>query len=71
MIVKSSKIEKSIIIVTDIFVIVLSYLFALWLRMHSGFSKICSNSFTFNHILTLLGVTFFQIYIFYERVIIL
>jgi len=68
MIVKSSKIEKSIIIVTDIFVIVLSYLFALWLRMHSGFfPKSVPIVFTFNHILTLLGVTFFQIYIFYEK----
>lgn len=68
MIGKSSKIEKSIIIFTDIFIIVLSYLFALWLRMHSGlFPKSVPIVFTSVHILTLFGVTLFQIYIFYEK----
>ncbi|HAF06820.1 MAG: Exopolysaccharide biosynthesis polyprenyl glycosylphosphotransferase [candidate division TA06 bacterium 32_111] len=68
MIGKSSKIEKLIIIFTDIFIIILSYLFALWLRMHSGlFPKSVPIVFTSVHILTLFGVTLFQIYIFYEK----
>ncbi|MEO0289462.1 MAG: sugar transferase [candidate division WOR-3 bacterium] len=68
MIAKSSKIEKTIIIFTDILIIVLSYLFALWFRMHSGlFPSSTPITLTFQHLLTLFGVTFFQIYIFYEK----
>lgn len=68
MIAKSSKIEKTIIIFTDILIIVLSYLFALWFRMHSGlFPSSTPITLTFEHLLTLFGVIFFQIYIFYEK----
>lgn len=68
MIARSSKIEKYFIVFTDITIIILSYFFALWFRMHSGLFPMASPFIlTFEHLVTIFVVTFFQIYILYEK----
>ncbi len=68
MITRTSKIKKYFIVFTDITIIILSYFFALWFRLHSGlFSPASHFALTFEHLITIFVVTFFQIYILYEK----
>ncbi|MDD3803989.1 MAG: sugar transferase [bacterium] len=68
MITKTSRYEKSVIIITDILIFIISYLFALWFRMHSHlFPPSGSFAFSWKHSITLLGVVIFQIYIFSQN----
>ncbi|MGE3062572.1 MAG: sugar transferase [bacterium] len=68
MITKTTKYEKTVIVVTDILIFIISYLFALWFRMHSHlFPQASAFNFSWNHTITLLGVVIFQIYMFNQN----
>jgi len=68
MINRNSSLEKGLIIFFDILIITCSYLLALYVRLHSGFfNPAGAFHLTLSHITTLLGVVFFQIYLFYQN----
>lgn len=59
---------KGLIILTDAFIVTISYLFAFWFRMYSGiFIVPALLQFTFLHCCTLAGIVLFQIYIFNQN----
>jgi len=68
MITKTSKYEKTVIVVTDILIFIISYIFALWFRMHSHlFPPAGLFAISWKHSITLLGVVLFQIYVFSQN----
>ena len=68
MIAKTSKYEKTVIIFTDIVIFIISYIFALWFRMHSNlFPSASPLTFSLKHTITLIGVVMFQIYMFNQN----
>ncbi len=65
MITRKSCIYKNFIIIADALIVTFAYLFAFWFRLLSGiFPRAWDADFTILHVITLIGIVLFQVYLF-------